>query len=198
MAHFSAPKLRRRPSKRILAVASGREAFSGGRGAAAVAQASGRHALPSFPGRRRSADARAVRRGWANGALSLAPPWVRDTPPLSHMSAAWELLTRAGLTHHRPDYGIRSVIVAGEETPVREEVAAHTAFGDLLRFRKDGDPQQPRILLVAPLSGHFATLLRTPCRPCCPTTMSTSPTGATPAMRRSTRARSASTNTSPT
>ena len=43
---------------------------------------------------------------------------------------------------------------------MREEVVAHTAFGDLLRFRKEGDPDQPRILLVAPLSGHFATLLR--------------------------------------
>ena len=98
--------------------------------------------------------------GWANGALALAPPWLRDTPPLSHVSAAWEMLTRAGLTHHRPDYGIRSVAIGGEDVPVREEVAAHTAFGDLVRFRKEGDPEQPRILLVAPLSGHFATLLR--------------------------------------
>jgi poly(3-hydroxybutyrate) depolymerase len=98
--------------------------------------------------------------GWANGVLALAPPWLRDTPPLSHMSASWEMLTRAGLTHHRPEYGIRSVVIGGEETPVREEVAAHSAFGDLVRFRKEGDPDQPRILLVAPLSGHFATLLR--------------------------------------
>jgi len=98
--------------------------------------------------------------GWANGALALGPPWLRDLPPLSHFSASWEMLTRAGLTHHRPRYGIDSVTVGGEAVPVREEVAAHTAFGDLLRFRKAGDPVQPRILLVAPLSGHFATLLR--------------------------------------
>jgi len=98
--------------------------------------------------------------GWANGALALGPPWLRDLPPLSHFSASWEMLTRAGLTHHRPRYGIDSVTVGGEAVPVREEVAAHTAFGDLLRFRKAGDPVQPRVLLVAPLSGHFATLLR--------------------------------------
>jgi poly(3-hydroxybutyrate) depolymerase len=98
--------------------------------------------------------------GWAGGALSLGPPWLRATPPLSHIAACWEMLTRAGLTHHRPGYGIASVNVGGETVPVREEVAAHTAFGDLLRFRKAGDPVQPRILLVAPLSGHFATLLR--------------------------------------
>jgi polyhydroxyalkanoate depolymerase len=98
--------------------------------------------------------------GWANGVLALGPPWLRDLPPLSHYSAAWEMLTRAGLTHARPDYGIRSVTVGGEMVAVTEQVVAHTAFGDLLRFRKDGDPVQPRILLVAPLSGHFATLLR--------------------------------------
>jgi poly(3-hydroxybutyrate) depolymerase len=39
-------------------------------------------------------------------------------------------------------------------------VVARTPFGDLVRFRKVGDPPQPRVLLVAPLSGHFATLLR--------------------------------------
>jgi polyhydroxyalkanoate depolymerase len=98
--------------------------------------------------------------GMANGALALGAPWLRDLPPISHLAAYWEMLTRAGLTHSRPDYGIGSVTVAGEETPVTEEVALHTAFGDLVRFRKAGDPTQPRVLLVAPLSGHFATLLR--------------------------------------
>jgi polyhydroxyalkanoate depolymerase len=98
--------------------------------------------------------------GLAHGALSLGPPWLRQVSPLNHMAASWEMLLRAGLTHHRPDYGIRNVMVAGEETPVTEEVAASTPFGDLVRFRKEGDPPQPRILLVAPLSGHFATLLR--------------------------------------
>jgi poly(3-hydroxybutyrate) depolymerase len=43
---------------------------------------------------------------------------------------------------------------------VREEVADRTPFGTLLRFRKDGEASQPRVLLVAPMSGHFATLLR--------------------------------------
>jgi poly(3-hydroxybutyrate) depolymerase len=98
--------------------------------------------------------------GMANGAISLGAPWLRDLPLVSHLSAYWEMLARAGLTHSRPDYGLGSVLVAGEETPVAEEVVARTAFGDLVRFRKVGDPPQPRVLLVAPLSGHFATLLR--------------------------------------
>ncbi len=98
--------------------------------------------------------------GMVNTALSLAPPWVRQMPALAHSSAAMEMLTRAGLTHHRPDYGLRSVRIGKEDVPVREEIVTGTPFGDLVRFRKEGDPDQPRILLVAPLSGHFATLLR--------------------------------------
>lgn len=98
--------------------------------------------------------------GMAGGALSLAPPWVRTVPGVGHLAAGWEMLSRAGLTHHRPDYGFRSVRIGGEDVPVAEEVAASTPFGDLVRFRKAGGPDQPRVLLVAPLSGHFATLLR--------------------------------------
>ena len=98
--------------------------------------------------------------GMANAALAMGPPWLRQLPPLAQMSAGWEMLTRAGLTHHRPDYGFRSVRVGAEDVPVTEQVVAGSVFGNLVRFRKEGDPEQPRVLLVAPLSGHFATLLR--------------------------------------
>jgi polyhydroxyalkanoate depolymerase len=96
----------------------------------------------------------------ANAALGLGPPWLRRTPPLAHLSAGWEMLSRAGLTHRRPDYGFRSVRVDNDERAVTEQVVVSTPFADLVRFRKEGDPEQPRILLTAPLSGHFATLLR--------------------------------------
>jgi len=97
---------------------------------------------------------------WANIALDLGPPWLREVPPLAHVSAGWEMLTRSGLTHHRRDYGFRSVRIGDEDVPVTEETVVSDAFGDLVRFRKETNPDQPRILLVAPLSGHFATLLR--------------------------------------
>ena len=98
--------------------------------------------------------------GLANAAVAMGPPWLRQLPPLAQISAGWEMLSRAGITHQRPDYGFTSVRMGDQEVPVREEVVAGTVFGDLVRFRKEGDPEQPRILLVAPLSGHFATLLR--------------------------------------
>ena len=83
-----------------------------------------------------------------------------SNPALRNLTAAYELISRARLTHTRPDYGIRSVMVGNREVEVTEEPAQVTPFGTLLRFRKDIDTEQPRVLIVAPLSGHFATLLR--------------------------------------
>jgi len=81
--------------------------------------------------------------------------------PMRSLGAACELMARARLTHTRPDYGIVSVTVGEQDVAVTEEAADVTPFGTLLRFRKEGaDASQPRVLVVAPLSGHFATLLR--------------------------------------
>lgn len=79
---------------------------------------------------------------------------------LSNLSAAYELISRAGLTHTRPAYGIDTVTVGNEEVAVTEEAADVTPFGTLLHFKKATTQEQPRVLLIAPLSGHFATLLR--------------------------------------
>ncbi|MEN3976087.1 polyhydroxyalkanoate depolymerase [Emcibacter sp. SYSU 3D8] len=76
------------------------------------------------------------------------------------MAASFELLSRTKLTHGRPSYGLDTVKVGNREVEVVEEAAFATPFGTLLRFRKDIETAQPRVLLVAPLSGHFATLLR--------------------------------------
>jgi poly(3-hydroxybutyrate) depolymerase len=77
-----------------------------------------------------------------------------------NLTAAYELIARAGLSHDRPPFGIDSVMVGDEEVAVHEEAARVTPFGTLLHFKKAVDAAQPRVLLVAPLSGHFATLLR--------------------------------------
>lgn len=74
--------------------------------------------------------------------------------------ALCEMMSRATLTHRRPSFGITESKVGNRVVPVREEEVFATPFGTLLRFAKEGMPAQPRVLLVAPLSGHFATLLR--------------------------------------
>src|SRR5205814_7965433 len=57
-------------------------------------------------------------------------------------------------------YGIDRVLVGNQHLEVTEEVAYATPFGSLLHFKKENSPEQPRLLLVAPMSGHFPTLLR--------------------------------------
>ncbi len=86
------------------------------------------------------------------------------TPVLRNLSAAYELISRSGLTHERPPFGIDRVMVGNREVAVSEEPAHVTPFGTLLHFKKDIDQAQPRVLLIAPLSGHFATLLRSTVR----------------------------------
>ena len=87
-------------------------------------------------------------------ALSADPKHIRT------LAAAYELIARSGLTHERPPYRIDSITVGNREVPVSEEVTLKLPFGTLLRFRKDTDAPQSKVLVVAPLSGHFATLLR--------------------------------------
>jgi len=78
-------------------------------------------------------------------------------------SASMDVFSRLRLTHSRPAYNIHSVQVGDRAFAVTEESVLRMPFGTLLRFRKEGAsdlPYQPPVLLVAPLSGHFATLLR--------------------------------------
>src|SRR3974390_1067131 len=78
----------------------------------------------------------------------------------SNVGALYELIARFGLRHERPAYAIHGVTVENRIVPVREEAVDVTPFCTLLRFNKEIDRTQPRVLIVAPLSGHFATLLR--------------------------------------
>lgn len=83
------------------------------------------------------------------------------TPPLlRQLGAGWSLFAESGLTHKRPSFGIDTVAIGNQAVAVTEEAADDTPFGTLLHFRKDSTIVQPRVLLVAPMSGHFATLLR--------------------------------------
>jgi poly(3-hydroxybutyrate) depolymerase len=79
---------------------------------------------------------------------------------MRHMNAALEVFGYSGTTHSRPSYDIQDVMVGNKLVTVTDEVVHSTPFADLVHFKKDTDRKQPKVLLVAPLSGHFATLLR--------------------------------------
>jgi poly(3-hydroxybutyrate) depolymerase len=92
----------------------------------------------------------------------LGQPWlgIDNSPLLRGTAAALDLFSGTRLSHERPAFGIDRVTVDGTEVAVSEEAIAVHPFCRLVHFRKAADFSQPKLLVVAPLSGHFATLLR--------------------------------------
>jgi polyhydroxyalkanoate depolymerase len=87
-------------------------------------------------------------------------PELAGTRAMRSVTAGYEMLGRVGLTHERPPFGIESVRMGRRDVVVREEDTDVTPFGTLIHFAKESSTPQPRVLVVAALAGHFATLLR--------------------------------------
>ena len=89
-------------------------------------------------------------------------------PMAQRVSAAYALFHRLGKDYEKPEFGIRKVEVDGVEVAIDERVEIEKPFCQLLRFKRFSDDpatltklkSQPPVLIVAPLSGHYATLLR--------------------------------------
>ncbi|HEV2561127.1 MAG TPA: polyhydroxyalkanoate depolymerase [Rhizomicrobium sp.] len=105
-------------------------------------------------------DLMAPWRAWADLTNTAFRGLCAENVLFRSIAAGAELLSRAGLIHQRPPFGIESVRIGGEDVPVTEEAAMTTPFATLLHFRKAHSAELPRVLLVAPMAGHFATLLR--------------------------------------
>jgi poly(3-hydroxybutyrate) depolymerase len=86
--------------------------------------------------------------------------------PLKLASAALELFDRATRSYAKPAFDIDKVDLAGRSVGITESVVQSLPFCDLLHFRRNDEQRiarlrkEPRVLVVAPLSGHYATLLR--------------------------------------
>ncbi|MFC3098052.1 polyhydroxyalkanoate depolymerase [Alteraurantiacibacter palmitatis] len=77
------------------------------------------------------------------------------------MASALKVFAHVYEERGKPAFGIDAVEVEGELFPVIEEVVLEKPFGSLRHFRREGLPADaPRLLIVAPMSGHYATLLR--------------------------------------
>ncbi len=91
-----------------------------------------------------------------------------QNPLAQRVSASYDLLYRLGKDYEKPVFGIQTVDVAGVDVAIHERVEIDKAFCELRRFKRfTDDPAtltrlkgQPAVLIVAPLSGHYATLLR--------------------------------------
>jgi len=102
-------------------------------------------------------------RMFASAGLSARPLFgqLGKQPLANSMFAALDMVAHTKLIAERPAYRIHTALSGNSEVAVREELIAATPFADLLHFAKDeASVVQPKILLVAPISGHFATLLR--------------------------------------
>jgi poly(3-hydroxybutyrate) depolymerase len=78
----------------------------------------------------------------------------------SVLSSALEVFAHASAPRGKPAFGLDHTIVDGERVAVTEEIVLQKPFGQLKHFVRDGIEGQPKLLIVAPMSGHFATLLR--------------------------------------
>jgi poly(3-hydroxybutyrate) depolymerase len=113
-----------------------------------------------------------MQRGWLAGAgmaakhsanwlLAATSPfaWMPGAPVMAH---ALDVFAHTVELRGKPPFGLNSTLIDGEPVPVSEEVVLRKPFGQLKHFRR-GVPAgkgDPRVLVVAPMSGHFATLLR--------------------------------------
>ena len=98
----------------------------------------------------------------------LGSEWMHNPAnPLAHtelgtmMASGLDVFAHASAPHGKPDFDLPSTVVDGREVPVVEVVEARRPFGQLRHFTRPGAPEgQPKLLIVAPMSGHYATLLR--------------------------------------
>ncbi|MFY7860093.1 MAG: polyhydroxyalkanoate depolymerase [Limnohabitans sp.] len=93
---------------------------------------------------------------------------LSQTPLAQRASAGYALMHRLGKDYEKPEFGIKTVKVNKTEVAIHERIEINKPFCELRRFKRFSDDPatltqlkgQPAVLIVAPLSGHYATLLR--------------------------------------
>jgi len=94
--------------------------------------------------------------GWLNNPTN---PWgYSSMGPL--VSASLEVFAHASAPRGKPEFGIATTKVGKKSVAVEEQIVVRKPFGQLKHFAKAGVDGQPPLLIVAPMSGHYATLLR--------------------------------------
>lgn len=109
-------------------------------------------------------------KSWLSGASMLAGFGSRMlTNPLNPMSyvgagpmlaSALDVFSHAAASRGKPEFGLTATEVDGRTVAVSEDIVVAKPFGNLKRFARAGVSGQPKLLIVAPMSGHYATLLR--------------------------------------
>ena len=115
-------------------------------------------------------DAYEMQRSLLAGASTLAnigAGWMQNPAnPFAYSSmgpivaSALDVFAHASAPRGKPDFGFETTLVDGREVAVHEEIVLRKPFGQLKRFRREGVEGGPKLLIIAPMSGHYATLLR--------------------------------------
>ena len=116
-------------------------------------------------------DAYELGRTWLTGASTAARIgadwWGNPANPFAYTgagevaAAALDVFAHAAAPRGKPEFGFASTLVDGRPVPVIEVIVDRKPFGQLKRFERIGaSPDDPKLLIVAPMSGHYATLLR--------------------------------------
>jgi poly(3-hydroxybutyrate) depolymerase len=77
------------------------------------------------------------------------------------MASGLDVFAHASAPHGKPEFKLPFTTIDGKQVPVAEKIEARKPFGQLVHFTRPKAPKgQPKLLIVAPMSGHYATLLR--------------------------------------
>lgn len=112
-----------------------------------------------------------MQKNWLSGASYLAQMqinWLNNpVNPFSYLgvgsvvASALNVFAHAAMERGKPDFGLGVTLIDGKPVTVTETIELRKPFGQLKHFERDGAPaDQPKLLIVAPMSGHYATLLR--------------------------------------
>ncbi|TAJ42383.1 MAG: polyhydroxyalkanoate depolymerase [Reyranella sp.] len=100
---------------------------------------------------------------WANALeQAYSSPYnpLSDTWLGKSVAAGAEIVARLTQNYGKPHFGLATTEIGNQTVEVNEEILVRKPFCDLVRFRRDTIRRDPKVLVVAPMSGHFATLLR--------------------------------------
>ncbi|MDO7842482.1 polyhydroxyalkanoate depolymerase [Sphingomonas immobilis] len=111
-----------------------------------------------------------LQRSMLAGASAMADTWAEllqnPANPFAYfgggevIASALEVFAHAAAPRGKPEFGFEHVVIDGRQVPVVEEIILRKPFGQLKKFTRTGVEGSPKLLIVAPMSGHYATLLR--------------------------------------
>ena len=99
--------------------------------------------------------ANALQQAYSNPYNPLTETWFGKS-----VAAGAEIVARLTQNYAKPEFGLETTQVGNDTVAVNEEILLRKPFCQLVRFRRDTLQRDPKVLVVAPMSGHYATLLR--------------------------------------